>query len=665
MATVEDRTSGSATTLDAAAIETLKAGLRGQVIARGDADYEVARRVHNGMIERHPRLIVRCRDVADVISSVNFGRAAGLDIAVRGGAHNAAGLGTVDDGLVVDLSLMRGVRVDPAARTVQVEGGAVWGDVDHATNIFGLATPSGFISTTGVGGLTLGGGIGNLTRGYGLSIDNLLAVDAVLADGSFVSASADQNPDLFWAVRGGGGNFGIVTSFVFRLHPIGSAGTVYGGPMLWPMEQAADIMRWWRDFVRNAPETLGGWFAFLKVPPGPPFPTEFHTRTMVGIVWTYTGPVEEGEAVFAPIRREHPAAIDFVGPLPFPALQSMFDGLVPHGIQSYWRADFLNEIGDDAIARHIEHANRLPTLQSTMHIYPVDGAAHRVGPHDTAFSYRDANFAEVIVGFSPDAADADRLKSWVAEYWDAVHPYSAGGAYVNFMMDEGVDRIRATYRDNYDRLAQIKRKYDPDNLFHVNQNIKPAAVASMTTGELYVRAMAATRAYIDAVRPEQWTDPTPCTEWNVRQIANHIIGENLWAVELLEGRTIAEVGNRLDGDLAGADAAGAYAASVRSASLACTAPGAMEATCHLSFGDYSGSDYAAQLFMDMLIHGWDIAKATGQDTRLDPEMVEACLPIAEQLTGQFRSAGVFGDNLPVNSDADRQTRLLALVGRRA
>ena len=662
MATVDERVVGSEPALDAATIEALQINIRGQVIAPGDVDYDVARRVHNGMIERHPRLIVRCRDVADVIRSVNFGREAGLDIAVRGGAHNAAGLGSVDNGLLIDLGLMRGVRVDPAARTVQVEGGAVWGDVDHATSAFALATPSGFISTTGVGGLTLGGGVGNLTRGYGLTIDNLLAVDMVLADGSFVSASREQHPDLFWAVRGGGGNFGIVTSFVFRLHPIGSAGSVYAGPMLWPMDQAPDIMRWWRDFIRNAPETLGGWFAFLKVPPGPPFPAEFHAQTMCAIVWTYSGPVEEGEAVFAPIRSEHPAAIDFVGPLPFPALQSMFDGLVPHGIQSYWRADFLNDIGDEAIARHIEHASQLPTLQSTMHIYPVDGAAHRIGRNDTAFSYRDANFAEVIVGFSPDPADADRLKTWVVNYWDAVHPYSAGGAYVNFMMDEGGERIRATYRDNYARLTQIKRKYDPNNVFHVNQNIKPAAT---TAGDLYARAMLGTRAVIDAVRPEQWADATPCTEWNVRQIANHLIGENLWAVELLQGRTIAEVGNRLEGDLAADDPAGAYAASVRSASTACTAPGAMEAICHLSFGDYSGSDYAAQLFMDTLIHGWDIAKATGQDTRLASQLVEACLPIAEQLTTQFRSAGVFGDDLPVDPDADAQTRLLALVGRKA
>jgi uncharacterized protein (TIGR03086 family) len=313
----------------------------------------------------------------------------------------------------------------------------------------------------------------------------------------------------------------------------------------------------------------------------------------------------------------------------------------------------------------MEHANKLPTLQSTMHIYPIDGAAHRVGRQDTAFSYRDANFAEVIVGFSPDPADADRLRTWVVEYWDAVHPYSAGGAYVNFMMEEGGERIRATYRDNYERLTQIKKTYDPNNVFRVNQNIRPAAVTVMTTGDLYIRAMNATGAYLDVVRGEQWLGPTPCSEWNVKQIADHLIGENLWAAELLRGRTIEEVGNGLDGDLAGDEPAAAYGASVRAASRAVSAPGAMEATCHLSFGDYAGSDYAAQLLLDTLIHGWDIAKATGQNTRLDPELVDACLPIAEPLTNQSRGAGVLGENLLVSSDADRQTRLLALVGRRA
>jgi FAD/FMN-containing dehydrogenase len=459
-----------ATASQATAVQAFRTHLRGELIGPGDPDYDAARRVHNGMIDRHPRLIARCRDVADVIAAVTFGREQGLAIAVRSGGHNAAGLGVCDDGLVIDLGPMRGIRVDPAARSVRVEGGCVWGDVDHATHAFGLATPSGFISTTGVGGLTLGGGIGNLTRGYGLTIDNLLAVDMVLADGRFVSASADEHPDLFWAVRGGGGNFGVVTSFVFRLHPVS---TVYAGPMLWPMDRAAGVLRWYRDFILAAPETLGGWFAFLKVPPGPPFPTELHTRTMCGVVWTFTGPLDEAETIFAPIRRDLAPTVDFVGPLPFPTFQSMFDPLVPHGIQSYWRADFFKELSDEAIARHVEHAAKLPTLQSTMHIYPIDGAVHRVGKDDTAFSYRDANFAQVIVGFSLDPADADLLKSWTVAYWDALHPYSLGGAYVNFMMDEGIDRIKATYRDSYDRLVAVKNRYDPTNVFHVNQNIKP------------------------------------------------------------------------------------------------------------------------------------------------------------------------------------------------
>jgi FAD/FMN-containing dehydrogenase len=459
-----------ATASQETAVQEFRTRLRGQLIGPGDPDYDAARRVHNGMIDRHPRLIVRCRDVADVIAAVNFGREQRLAIAVRGGGHNAAGLGVCDDGLVIDLGPMCGIRVDPAARTVRVEGGCVWGDVDHATHAFGLATPSGFISTTGVGGLTLGGGIGHLTRGYGLTIDNLLAVDMVLADGRFVTATADEHPDLFWAVRGGGGNFGVVTSFVFRLHPVS---TVYAGPMLWHMDHAEEVLRWYRDFILAAPETLGGWFAFLKVPPGPPFPTELHNQSMCGVVWTFTGPMAEAEAIFAPIRRELAPTVDFVGPLPFPTFQSMFDPLVPHGIHSYWRADFFRELSDEAIARHLEHAAKMPTLQSSMHIYPIDGAVHRVGKDETAFSYRDANFAQVIIGFSFDPADADLLKSWTVAYWEALHPYSLGGAYVNFMMDEGIDRIRATYRDSYDRLVEVKQRYDPTNLFHVNQNIKP------------------------------------------------------------------------------------------------------------------------------------------------------------------------------------------------
>lgn len=452
------------------AVEDFRTGLRGDVIQPTDEAYEEARAVYNAMIDRRPALIARCADVADVIACVNFARENGLTLAVRGGGHNGAGLGTCDGGLVIDLSRMKGIRVDPVSRTVRVEGGATWGDVDHATHAFGLATPSGIISTTGVGGLTLGGGLGHLTRKCGLSIDNLLSVDVVLADGSFVTADSDENEDLFWAVRGGGGNFGVVTSFEFRLHPIH---TIIGGPTLWNLEQAPEVMRWYRDFITNAPEELNGFFAFLTVPPVPPFPEELHLKKMCGVVWCYTGPEEEAGEVFAPVRSFGPPALYGVHDMPYPALQSAFDGLYPPGLQWYWRADFVGELSDEAIERHVEHGSRLPTMHSTMHLYPVDGAAHRVGREETAFSYRDARWAEVIVGVDPDPANAQTIKGWTVAYWEALHPYSAGGAYVNFMMDEGRDRVKATYRDNYERLAQIKKKYDPDNLFHVNQNIKP------------------------------------------------------------------------------------------------------------------------------------------------------------------------------------------------
>ena len=457
--------------LDQATIEEFKASARGELIGPDDEAYEAARKVYNGMIDKCPRLIERCADVADVIGAVNFARENDLLLAIRGGGHNGGGLGVCDDGLVIDLSAMQGIRVDPKARTVRVEGGCTWGKVDHATHAFGLVTPSGIISTTGVGGLTLGGGIGHLTRKYGLAIDNLLEVDMVLADGRFVTANADENEDLFWAVRGGGGNFGVVTSFLFEVHPLS---TVYAGPMLWHVEQAEEVMRWYRDFIEQAAEDINGFFAFLVVPPGPPFPEHLHGKTMCGIVWCYTGSMDEAEAAFRPIRQElGPPALDLVGPLPYPMLQGMFDALYPPGHQWYWRADFVNELSDEAIRLHLRYGSEIPTMQSTMHLYPVNGAAHRVGPHDTAFSYRDATWAEVIVGVDPDPANNERITSWTKEYWEALHPYSGGGAYVNFMMDEGQERVRATYRDNYERLAQIKNKYDPNNLFRVNQNIKP------------------------------------------------------------------------------------------------------------------------------------------------------------------------------------------------
>src|SRR5208283_3750116 len=454
----------------AQSIEHLKAAVRGELLQPEDSGYDAARRVYNGMIDKRPKLIVQAVDVGDVMAAVRFGRENGLLTAIRGGGHNGAGLGTCDGGLVIDLSPMKGVRVDPVARTVRAAAGCVWGDVDHATHAFGMATPCGFISTTGVAGLTLGGGIGYLTRRYGLTIDNLLAVEMVLADGRFVTASARENADLFWAVRGGGGNFGVVTSFLFkgqRVH------TNYGGPMLWPMEDAAEIMRWYREFIAKAPDDVYGFFAFLTVPPVAPFPGHLHKKKMCGVVWCYTGPIKKAEKVFKPIRSFKAPALDMVGPIPHPVLQSMHDGLYPPGQQWYWKADFVRTLSDEDIAIHVKHASNLPSMQSTMHLYPINGAAGRVKNSATPWVYRDATWSSVIVGVDPDPANKERISTWAKEYWSALHPYSAGGAYVNFMMEEGEDRIRATYGKNYDRLAKIKKRYDPGNLFRVNQNIKP------------------------------------------------------------------------------------------------------------------------------------------------------------------------------------------------
>jgi len=452
-------------------ISDFKATLRGRLIEPGDRDYDQARAVYNGMIHKKPRFIARCTDVADVITSVNFGRENNLLVSIRGGGHNAGGLGVCDDGLVIDLSSIKYTRVDPRARTVTVGGGCTWGDVDHATHAFGMATPSGIISTTGVGGLTLGGGIGHLTRKCGLSIDNLLSADVVLANGNFVKASAEENSDLLWGLRGGGGNFGVVTSFTFKLHPID---TVYGGPMFYELEETANVMKWYRDFIPAAADDLNGFFAFLTVPPVAPFPEHLHMKKMCGIIWAYTGPEAKAEETFKPIRDFKQAALDFVGPLPQPALQSMFDALYPPGLQWYWRADFVNELSDDAITQHVRFGEQLPSMHSTMHMYPIDGAAARVGKTDTAWNYRGAKWAQVIVGVDPDPANNEKIISWTRSYYDAVHPYSAGGAYVNFLMgDEGEERVKKTYGDNYERLVAIKKKYDPNNFFRVNQNIKP------------------------------------------------------------------------------------------------------------------------------------------------------------------------------------------------
>ena len=446
--------------------------VRGRLTGPEDAGYDEARKVFNAMIDRRPALIARCADADDVARVVGFARDHGLPLAVRGGGHNGAGLGVVDDGVVVDLGDLRDIVVDPVARTVRVGGGCTWGEVDRATHAHGLATPSGIISTTGVGGLTLGGGLGHLTRAFGLAIDNLLEVEMVLANGERVSAGAAEHPDLFWAVRGGGGNFGVVTSFLFRLHELG---TVVAGPTFWPVERTAEVLSAYRDFLPAAPRELNGFFLVGAVPPAPPFPEELHLRTICGVVWCHVGSPERAAADLAPFLDSLPEPLLHApAPMPHPALQSAFDGLYPPGDQWYWRADFVREIPDEAVAIHAGFGARLPTWKSTMHLYPVDGAAHDADPADTAWSYRDALWGSVFAGVDADPANVERISTWSREYFGALHPYSAGGAYVNMMMDEGEERVRASYRGNYERLARVKARYDPANLFRVNQNIEPA-----------------------------------------------------------------------------------------------------------------------------------------------------------------------------------------------
>jgi hypothetical protein len=459
------------TPIDAARSE-LGASFAGQLIGPADGEYDEARALFNAMIDKRPAVIARCATAQDVATVVGFARAHDLPLAIRGGAHNGGGLGSVNDGVVADLSPLRDVSVDPDTRTVRVGGGCIWNEVDAATHEHGLAVPCGIISSTGVGGLTLGGGIGHLTRRFGLTIDNLLGAEVVLADGQQVVANADENPDLFWAIRGGGGNFGVVTTFVFRAHPVS---TVVGGPTFWAIEEAEDVLKAYREFLPAAPRELTGFFAFHFVPPAPPFPEELHLRKVCGIVWCYGGSEEEAAKAMAPMLEVGTPVLHGVQSMPFPALNSAFDGLYGPGDQWYWRADFLNEIPDEAVERNIEWGNAMPTIQSGTHMYPIDGAAHDVGAADTPWAYRDAQWAQVIIGVDPDPAKAGTLRDWTVGYWEAIHPHSAGGAYVNFMMDAGQARVKATYGDNYARLASVKAAYDPDNVFRVNQNIQPQA----------------------------------------------------------------------------------------------------------------------------------------------------------------------------------------------
>jgi FAD/FMN-containing dehydrogenase len=457
-------------TMATTAVGQLRDKVRGEVITAEDSGYEEARKVHNAMIDRRPQVIVRCAGAEDVVAAVNLARESELDLAVRGGSHSVPGFGTADDAVVVDLSPMRAVEVDPEARTARAQGGATWGVFNDATHAHGLATTGGIISTTGIGGLTLGGGIGYLSRGCGLSCDNLLSAEVVTADGQVVAASEQANEDLFWALRGGGGNFGVVTSFEYQLHPVRE---IYGGPMLYEVSDAAEVLRFFRDFIQDAPEELGGFPAWQIAPPLPFIPEDRHGDPFLLFVACWAGPIEEAEDALKPLREVAPVVAENVGPMPYPALNSAFDELVGPGLQHYWKANFVKELTDEAIEAHLEHGPKVPAVNATVHIYPINGACHRVAADATAFAYRDATFATVIAGMWPDPAQNDANIAWVRDFYEATAPHSEEGGYVNFMAADDQDRIKVNYRDNYDRLVEVKRAYDPDNLFHLNQNIKP------------------------------------------------------------------------------------------------------------------------------------------------------------------------------------------------
>jgi FAD/FMN-containing dehydrogenase len=443
------------------AVEEFQAALRGSLLRPGNDGYESGRKLWNGMFDRRPALIARCAGTADVIRSVNFAREHGLRVAVRGGAHSIPGHSVCDGGLVIDLSEMKGIRVDPAARRAQAQPGVKWIDFDHETQAFGLATSGGTVSDTGIAGLTLGGGLGWLSSKYGLTIDNLLSADVVTADGRLLTANATEIPDLFWALRGGGGNFGIVTSFEYQLHPVGP--TVYGGMIAYPMSTARDVLRFYRDFTKIAPDELTTYAGFVTPPGG---------ETVVALFCCHCGPLAEGEAAVRPLKTLGSPVHDALGPLPFVAQQQIFDAGFPIGSNYHAKAGSLADLTDEAIGILIEYAT-MPSLLSGILIQTVFGAASRVAPDATAFRPRAFPYAPIIVAQWSDPAQAAENVAWARDCWGALQPF-AGGVYVNDLGENDEERVPAAYGANYQRLAELKKKYDPDNFFRLNPNIKPA-----------------------------------------------------------------------------------------------------------------------------------------------------------------------------------------------
>ena len=453
-------------------IKQFRGAIRGKVIIPGDAEYDHARQIWNAMIDKRPAVIARCIATSDVVHAVNFARDNGLLLAVRGGGHNIAGNAICDDGLVIDLSTMKAARVDPATRRVTIEGGATLADLDAATQAHGLATPVGINSTTGVAGLTLGGGFGWLSRKHGMTVDNLESAEVVTSAGEVVRASATEHPDLFWALRGGGGNFGVVTRFEFRLHPVGP--DVLSGLIVYPISEAKSVLQKYRDFVAKAPAELVVWSVLRLAPPLPFLPEKFHGQGMIALALIYAGDPKQGEPLLAPLRKFGTPVGEHIGVQPYAAWQKAFDPLLTPGARNYWKSHNFTTLKDGLFDAVIAYIGKLPSPQCEIFFGAIGGATTRPAPDATAYAHRDAQFVMNVHGRWEDAADDKRCIGWARDFFGASAPFASGGAYVNFLTADEGDRVRAAYGPNYDRLAQVKRKYDPNNLFRVNQNIQPA-----------------------------------------------------------------------------------------------------------------------------------------------------------------------------------------------
>jgi len=460
------------TSLPARKIEELKRDFKGEVILPGDGDYESARSIWNAMIDKHPAVIARCATTSDVVRGVNFARGNGLPLAVRGGGHNIAGNAICDDGLVIDLSRMKSARVDPAARRVTIEGGATLGDLDAATQAHGLATPVGINSTTGIGGLTLGGGFGWLSRKYGMTVDNLESAEVVTAAGDVVRASMTEHPDLFWALRGGGGNFGVVTRFEFRLHPVGP--DVLSGLIVYPISEAKPVLQQYREFIAKAPEDLSVWIVMRQAPPLPFLPESVHGAEIVALALLYAGDPRQGEPLIEPLRRFGTPLGQHVGVQPFVAWQQAFDPLLTAGARNYWKSHNFSTLENGLFDTVLSYIGKLPSPQCEIFFGAIGGATARPAPGSAAYPHRDAKFVMNFHGRWEDPADDKRCIGWARDFFDASAPFASGGVYVNFLTADEGDRVRAAYGSNYDRLAKVKTHYDPDNLCRMNQNIKPA-----------------------------------------------------------------------------------------------------------------------------------------------------------------------------------------------